>query len=377
MTVGIAEQAQLVLESPGKAAWAAATVPALDGATGPTAGASGPAADPAGAALVRPLAVATCDLDTAVNSGAYPLPLPYVLGHEFIAEVIEVGPDVTVARPGDRVAVPFQINCGYCGYCTRGLTGDCGSVPHVAGYGLGALGGDWGGAMSDVVRVPFADAMLVPLPTGVEPAAVASMDNLADGYRTVAPHLGLLDGADFQPGPLDRGLRSAAPVGGPGADRRMLVMGGQSVGLYAVAIARAMDIEVTYLDRDPRRLAIAERLGAAVGDVDDRTAKYRLTVHTSGRERNLLHAVKATDRGGTLVDTGIFPGDVALPMLRMYTVGVTVVTGRAQARRDMPGVLDLVARGRLDPSVVTATTVGWSDAAEAWSAHHEKLVVVR
>jgi threonine dehydrogenase-like Zn-dependent dehydrogenase len=377
MTVGIAEQAQLVLESPGKAAWAAATVPALDGATGPAAGASGPAADPAGAALVRPLAVATCDLDTAVNSGAYPLPLPYALGHEFIAEVIEVGPDVTVARPGDRVAVPFQINCGYCGYCTRGLTGDCGSVPHVAGYGLGALGGDWGGAMSDVVRVPFADAMLVPLPTGVEPAAVASMDNLADGYRTVAPHLGLLDGADFQPGPLDRGLRSAAPAGGSGADRRMLVMGGQSVGLYAVAIARAMDIEVTYLDRDPRRLAIAERLGAAVGDVDDRTAKYRLTVHTSGRERNLLHAVKATDRGGTLVDTGIFPGDVALPMLRMYTVGVTVVTGRAQARRDMPGVLDLVARGRLDPSVVTATTVGWSDAAEAWSAHHEKLVVVR
>ena len=354
MTVGIEEQAQLVLESPGKAVWTAATVPTLDGATGPSAGTSGPAADPAGAALVRPLAVATCDLDTVVNTGAYPLPLPYLLGHEFVAEVTEVGPDVTVARPGDRVAVPFQINCGTCGYCTRGLTGDCGTVPHVAGYGLGALGGDWGGAMSDVVRVPFADAMLVPLPDGVDPATVASLDNLADGYRTVAPYLGLLDG-----------------------DRRMLVMGGQSVGLYAVAIARALGIEVTYLDRDARRLAIAEGLGATVGDVDDRTAKYRLTVHTSGRERTLLHALKATDRGGTLVDTGIFPGDVALPMLRMYTVGITMVTGRAQARRDIPGVLDLVARGRLDPSTVTATTVGWADAAEAWSAHHEKLVVVR
>jgi threonine dehydrogenase-like Zn-dependent dehydrogenase len=354
MTVGIEEQAQLVLESPGKAAWTAATVPTLDGATGPSSGASGPAADPAGAALVRPLAVATCDLDTVVNTGAYPLPLPYLLGHEFVAEVLEVGPDVTVARPGDRVAVPFQINCGTCGYCTRGLTGDCGTVPHVAGYGLGALGGDWGGAMSDVVRVPFADAMLVPLPAGVDPAAVASLDNLADGYRTIAPYLGLLDG-----------------------DRRVLIMGGQSVGLYAVAIARALDIGVTYLDRDARRLAIAEGLGAAVADVDDRTAKYRLTVHTSGRERNLRHAVKATDRGGTLVDTGIFPGDVALPMLHMYTVGVTVVTGRAQARRDLPGVLDLVVRGRLDPSVVTATTVGWADAAEAWSGHHDKLVVVR
>jgi len=377
MTVGIAasEQPQLVLESPGKAAWTAAPVPALDGATGPSAGATGPAADPAGAALVRPLAVATCDLDTGVNASAdgvradadrphrsrgalserrFPLPLPYALGHEFVAEVLEVGPAVTVARPGDRVAVPFQINCGYCGYCRRGQTGDCGTVPHVAGYGLGALGGDWGGAVSDVVRVPFADAMLVPVPAGVAPETVASLDNLTDGWRTVAPY-----------------------VGGLGDDRRVLVVGGRSVGLYAVAIARALDVEVTYLDRDQHRLAVAEGLGATVGDLDDRAARYPLTVHTSGRERTLLHAIKATDRGGTLVDTGIFPGDVALPMLRMYTVGITFVTGRAHARRDIPGVLDLVSRGRLDPSVVTATTAPWADAAEAWSAHREKLVVVR
>ena len=61
----------------------------------------------------------------------------------------------------------------------------------------------------------------------------------------------------------------------------------------------------------------------------------------------------------------------------MYTVGITFVTGRAQARRDMPGVLDLVARGRLDPSVVTATTAGWADAAAGVVGHAEKLVVVR
>jgi alcohol dehydrogenase len=354
MTVGIAEQPQLVLDAPGKAAWTSVPVPTLDGATGPASGAGGPAAAAAGAALVRPLAVATCDLDTVVNAGVYPLPLPYLLGHEFVAEVLEVGPDVTVARPGDRVAVPFQINCGACRYCRRGRTGDCGTVPHVAGYGLGALGGDWGGAMSEVVRVPFADAMLVPLPAGVDPRTVASLDNLTDGYRTVAPFLDLLEG-----------------------DRRMLVMGGQSVGLYATAIGRALSVDVTYLDRDARRLAIAERLGATVGDVTDRTATYPLTVHTSGRERNLQHAIRATDRGGTLVDTGIFPADVALPLLRMYTVGITFVTGRAHARRDIPGVLDLVVSGRLDPSVVTATVAPWADAAEAWSGHHEKLLIVR
>jgi hypothetical protein len=61
----------------------------------------------------------------------------------------------------------------------------------------------------------------------------------------------------------------------------------------------------------------------------------------------------------------------------MYTVGVTFVTGRAQARRDIPGVLDLVARGTLDPSVVTAITAPWADAPQAWSEHREKLVILR
>jgi threonine dehydrogenase-like Zn-dependent dehydrogenase len=227
-------------------------------------------------------------------------------------------------------------------------------VPHLSAYGLGAMGGDWGGAISDVVRVPFADAMLVPLPAGVDPAAAASMDNLTDGWRTVGPYLDLLDG-----------------------DRRMLVIGGMSVGLYATAIGRALEVEVTYLDVDARRLAVAEGLGATVGDVDDRTATYPLTVHTSGRERGLRHAIKATEAGGTLVDTGIYAADVALPLLRMYTLGLTFVTGRTHARRDTPAVLDLVARGRLDPTVVTATTAPWADAAQAWSEHREKLVILR
>jgi threonine dehydrogenase-like Zn-dependent dehydrogenase len=365
MTVGI-EQAQLVLESPGKAVWTSVAVPALDGAYGPavptssgreTAGSASPhpPAPPAeGAALVRPLAVATCDLDTMINAGGYPLPLPYALGHEFVAEVLEVGPAVTVARPGDRVAVPFQLSCGRCGYCRRGQTGDCGTVPHMAAYGLGAIGGDFAAAMTDLVRVPFADAMLVALPDGVPPQAVASMDNLSDGWRTVAPYLPAL-----------------------GDDPRMLVMGGMSVGLYAVAIGRALGVEVTYLDRDERRLAVAASLGATVDDVTARPGRFGLTVNTSGRVSDLLHAIKATDRGGTLVDTGIYLKDVPLPLLRMYTTGLTFVTGRAHARRDMPGVLDLVARGRLDPTVVTATTASWEDAAQAWSGHEGKLVIVR
>jgi alcohol dehydrogenase len=100
-------------------------------------------------------------------------------------------------------------------------------------------------------------------------------------------------------------------------------------------------------------------------------------VSTDGTADGLRLALKATDNGGVCTDTGIHLGDVPLPLGAVYTTGVTFVTGRVAARRDIPAVLDLVRTGRLDPSVVTTTTVGWDDAPAAWSAHREKLVIMR
>ena len=65
-------------------------------------------------ALVRPIAVATCDLDAAVVAGRAPLPGPFAFGHEFVADVLEIGESVTSVRAGDRVIVPFQVSCGTC-----------------------------------------------------------------------------------------------------------------------------------------------------------------------------------------------------------------------------------------------------------------------
>src|SRR5262245_30505567 len=139
---------QLVLVEPGRAEWTSVAEPVLEGDLD---------------ALVRPVAVATCDLDTGINAGAFPLPLPYALGHEFVAEVLAVGSEVRTVAVGDVVCVPFQINCGTCARCRRGLTNSCTSVPRGAAYGLGEIGGtQWGGAMADVTRVPYADAMLLP-----------------------------------------------------------------------------------------------------------------------------------------------------------------------------------------------------------------------
>ena len=87
-----------------------------------------PALQGPGEALVRPLAVALCDLDQPILRGDAPIPGPIAIGHEFVAEVTDVGDEVRAVAPGDRVVVPFQISCGACARCCRGQTGDCTSV---------------------------------------------------------------------------------------------------------------------------------------------------------------------------------------------------------------------------------------------------------
>lgn len=176
-----------------------------------------------GQALVRPLLVACCDLDVAVAHGQAPLPPGYAVGHEGLAEVVAVGAGVSSVRAGDRVVVPFQISCGNCAQCRRGATGSCGSVPLMAMYGLGPLAGlNGGGFMSDLVLVPYADAMLIGVPEAIPPIAIASLsDNIPDGWRTVGPHAAELAALDP-------------------ADRRVLVVGRQSIGLYAAAFAAAL-----------------------------------------------------------------------------------------------------------------------------------------
>jgi threonine dehydrogenase-like Zn-dependent dehydrogenase len=79
--------------------------------------------------------------------------------------------------------VPFQINCGDCPACRRGATGSCASLPLMAMYGMVPLAGlDGGGFMADLVLVPYADAMLLPVPETIDPVAIASIsDNIPDG----------------------------------------------------------------------------------------------------------------------------------------------------------------------------------------------------
>lgn len=317
-----------------------------------------------GEAIVRHLAVATCDLDAFIVAGASPFPPPFQLGHEGVAEVLEIGDGVRSVRPGDRVLVPFQINCGTCTACRQGRTGNCETLPlgQTYGFGFGEEGTQWGGFLSDSVRVPFADAMLVPVPGGLtsEVAASAS-DNITDAYRTVAPHLS---------------ARPGAPV---------LVCGGAgpgSIGLLAVAQALALGAEeVLYVDEDPGRRVIAEGYGAQTLDhvPEQLECRYPITVDASSSREGLALALGSLDRDGVCTSTGIYfdPESVPpFPLLGLYVLGATFHTGRIHARRDAPAVLDMLARGAVDVEPITST-VAFDAAADALLERFTKLVFVR
>ncbi|MEZ0050468.1 threonine dehydrogenase-like Zn-dependent dehydrogenase [Mycobacterium sp. MAA66] len=335
---------RLMLDGPGRLRWENCPEPTIEHP---------------GQALVRPIALATCDLDPAVLRGEFPLTGPYPFGHEGVAEVVAIGDDVRTVSIGDRVVVPFQISCGTCDPCRRGRTGNCASHPMMSSFGLGALGGlDWGGLWADLARIPYADAMLVKIPDNIDPVAVASAsDNIPDALRAVGPHLAAEPGAE------------------------VLILGGSaapSIGLYAAGLAVALgSSRVVYLDTDPERLGIAARFGAEPigGAADVRVGRFPITVEACGGSTALRAAVDATSADGICTSVSVQAGDVALPVFAMYSRCCTFHTGRAHARPRIPEVLDLVASGRFDPSVVTTCISPWDDSIDALLSTPMKLVV--
>jgi threonine dehydrogenase-like Zn-dependent dehydrogenase len=313
-------------------------------------------------ALVHPLAAATCDLDRHIAHGLSPFPPPFPIGHEFVGRVLAVGESVRTVSPEAYVAVAFQVSCGACRFCVRGLTANCNSMPRESMYGIGTAGGGFGGAFSDCVRVPFADAMLVKLPNDLPAATAASLpDNVADGWRAVVPPLTTNPGADVL----------ILNGGGPG-----------SVGLYAALAAKAAGAGSVHLyDTDERRLEIARKAGADAHLVEtwpQRVDAFPITVDNSNAPDGLACAIRSTEAGGVCTVTSMYLNrDLPVPITEMYMKGMTVVTGRVHSRAVLPEVLAMVAAGRLDPALVTTEVAPFEDAAEAVLGYSTKLVLVR
>jgi alcohol dehydrogenase len=311
-------------------------------------------------AIIRPLAIARCDLDLYLATGLVPRPGPFAFGHEMIGEVVDAGTQAGVTL-GQKVVVPFQISCGTCPACLRGWTNSCQRVPLGSAYGLKvASGTEFGGALSDLVHVPFANHMLVPLMDGIDPIQAASLsDNIADGWRCVAEPLAAMPGA---------------PV---------LIVGGlaQSVGIYAAGAAVALgSSRVLYLDDNEDRRKRAQKMGATtepLGLAEGRgpDEQFPIVVEAAGNKAALNFSVQSTAANGILTSVAIhLDAATPIPLTRAYYKGFTFRTGRVQSRPLIPEISSCIACGALHPEHVTHRVIPADQAADAMTDPGPKII---
>ena len=184
-------------------------------------------------------------------------------------------------------------------------------VAFMSSYGFGPAVERWGGFLSDVVCVPYAEHMLVPIPAGLEPAAVASAsDNISDAWRAVAPALAEQPGAPV------------LVVGGAGAGLDRPVCGGR----WRWRWGRSRCCTWTRDERGVRRRKRSARRRCA--ETPQRVGPFAITVDASADPGGLALALRSTAPDGICTSTAIYFGEQpSLPLLEMYTKGITFKTG--------------------------------------------------
>ena len=309
-------------------------------------------------AIVRPIASTMCDLDRRIITGSSPFKPPFPIGHEAVAEVLEIGDKVRTVVPGDLVVVPWHVSCGMCELCRRNLPAHCVALPGLTAFGIpDPINGDWGGLYSEQVRVKYADAMLHKLPLGVDPVAVASAsDNLTDAYVAVN------NGLTKNPG---------APV--------LIVGGVESLALFAVDLALAGGAaRVDYVDEHEGRRAAARGMGAHIHPAlpDDFVSRYPVVIAATRNASLFRGAILCLAPGGHLSNLAVFFEEVPMPLWEMFLRDVTMSIGLPNAGPHIPAVLELARCGHIHPErLVTVHPI--ADAPEALIAPEIKPVLVR
>ncbi len=308
-------------------------------------------------AVVRPIASTTCDLDQNIIAGNTRFEGPFAIGHECVAEVVEVGDEVRTVAQGDLVVVPWKPACGECGRCKAGVTASCEAYGMMGCYGL-PFGAGLGGLFSDLALVPFADAMLVAVPEEVDPIAVAAAgDNLTDAY------ISIYNGLQRHP------RASVLVCGGVG-----------SLGPYAVDQALAAGAaSVDYVDRNAATRAIAQSLGATTHKTLEASfhMRFPVVVCASRAPGDFQALFKCLEPGGHYSMLSIFFEDEPAPMWEMYMREVTFSTGRPSTRAFIPAVLELCRCGKLHPERVVSKVIPWDEAPAQLIEPSLKPVVAR
>ncbi|MBO3675313.1 zinc-binding dehydrogenase [Streptomyces sp. NEAU-YJ-81] len=307
-------------------------------------------------ALVRPVIAGRCPLDVPILQGRLPVPPGYAIGHNAVAEVVAIGDTVTGVAVGDLVVVPPELSCGQCAPCLRGWTAHCTTVPYGATYGV-AVNGHWGGLFDDLVRIPYADAMLHRIPAGVDPLECVTVGDIT-GHNNELARRHVVNGAR----------------------KRVLVLAPGVTGLIQAALAIAYGAEyVLYVDPDPGNRALAEQCGAqtAAEPPGEADGLFDLTVEASGSTKWFHRGLSLLAGEGVFESLGGLTGEVPIPTWPMFLKGITMHLARPNSAANIPGALDAIATARIKPSAFYSPIVKWEDLPEAMLEPARMLVATR
>ncbi len=353
-------------------------------------------------AIVRITSTCICGSDLHLYDGFMPtMEQGDIMGHEFMGEVVEVGPGINKdkLKVGDRVVVPFTIACGNCFFCQRQLWSCCdNSNPNywvaekLMGYspsglfGYTHMLGGYAGGQAQFARVPFADVGPLKIPNGLKDDQVVFLSDIfPTGYM----------------GAENCNIHAGDTVA---------IWGCGPVGQFAIRSAFMLGAErVIAIDKVPERLQMARDGGAETinfDDVDDVVETLKdmtcnigpdscmdaVGMEASGHNAMYLidrakqimrlqidraivlrQVIMACRKGGTVSIPGVYGGLVDnVPVGQFMNKGLTIRTGQTHMMRYMKPLLDRVERGEIDPSFVISHRVPIDMAPQMYKMFRDK-----
>jgi threonine dehydrogenase-like Zn-dependent dehydrogenase len=352
-------------------------------------------------AVVRVTLTAICGSDLHLYNGFIPtMAEGDILGHEFMGEVVALGPEVKSLAIGDRVVVPFTIACGNCFFCRRGMVSLCDNsnpnawmAERLYGYsGSGLFGyshmmGGYAGGQAQYVRVPFADVGPIKVPDALTDEQVLFLSDIFPTGFMAAENCGIAAGdviAVWGAGPVGlMAIRSAFLLG---ASRVLAV---DDVP-YRLDAARALGAET--VDFGTEETDVVERLkqltyglgpDACIDAVGLEAHGHSLTAAydrvkqalrlTTDRPLALRQAIQACRKGGTVSVPGVYGGFIdKAPVGAFFSKGLTLKGGQTHVHRYLGPLLARIERGEVDPSFVISHRISLDEVPAAYATFDAK-----
>lgn len=356
-------------------------------------------------AIVRVTSTAICGSDLHLYGVLAPYLQPGdVLGHEAMGIVEEVGPDAGDLRVGDRVVVPFNISCGDCWMCRRGLQSQCETTQvrdqgkGAALFGYSSLYGSVPGGQAELLRVPQAQYGPVRLPesgsderylylSDVLPTSwqAARYADVGEGDTVVVMGLGPIGQMTARAARLQGAERV---IGVDLVDERLAMAAAHDMetidvrtvddlpsAVREITDGRGADRVIDAVGMEAHGNPIAERVIGATSRMPKPLA--RKAIETIGIDRlKVLHqCFDIVRRGGTVSLSGVYGGMAdPMPLMRMFDKQVTVRMGQANVRRWSDELLEMVTREEdvFDVEGLATHRVPLSHAPEAYRTFRDK-----